>query len=222
VLTEALLAAGAASYVASTVLPIRGLHDWLVGGAVFRLASPGVAPTFDDGPDPERTPALLDVLARAGAKATFFLVGKCAAAHPDLVRRIAGEGHAIGNHTFTHAWLPGLSARRIEAELARCQDVLADVTGARPRLVRPPYGQRDFRFYRIARRLGLTPVLWSLDSRDWTGASSETILRRARRAGPGDVVLLHDGDPRARGTLAALTEWLATPPPVPLQRIDLA
>ncbi|MDH3228705.1 MAG: polysaccharide deacetylase family protein [Alphaproteobacteria bacterium] len=208
----AFTAAGAAAYAASTLLPVRGLHDWIVRGTRFRTDAGAIALTFDDGPHPERTPAILDLLAGADAKATFFLVGERAAEHPEIVRRIAREGHEIGNHSWSHPWMPKLSAGRIETELLRCQEVIAGITQQAPRIVRPPYGSRDFRFYRIASRLGLTPALWSLDSLDWTGASAARVLKRSRRAKGGDIVLLHDGNPRAESTIPALRHWLAELP----------
>lgn len=208
----ALTTVGGGFYAASTLLPFPGLHDWMAGGAVFHAPADEIALTFDDGPHPERTPALLDLLAEAGVKATFFLIGECAARYPDIVRRIAREGHAIGNHSWSHAWMPKLSGSGIEAELARCQEVISKITGQPPRFVRPPYGSRDFRFYRIARRLELTPVLWSRDSLDWAGAGAERVLGRLNRAEAGDIVLMHDGGPRATGAIPALTRWLADLP----------
>lgn len=208
----ALTAASVAAYAASTLMPVRGLHDWIVGGAVFRAPADAIALTFDDGPHPERTPKVLDLLAGAGMTATFFLVGQNAARHPDVVRRIAAAGHEIGNHSWSHPWMPRLSARRIESELVRCQEALAGITGQVPRVVRPPYGSRDFRFYRIARRLELTPVLWSVDTRDWAGTAEDIVLKRARRAKGGDILLFHDGNPRATGAIPALKRWLAEPP----------
>lgn len=207
-----LTAAGIVGYAASTVLPIRGVHDWIVRGAQFRAPPDSIALTFDDGPHPERTPKILDLLAQTDAKATFFLIGAQAARYPDIVRRIAHEGHAIGNHSWSHPWLPGLSSRRIEIELTRCQETLETITGQPPRLVRPPYGSRDFRFYRIADKVGLTSTLWSLDSLDWAGAGVDLILKRLGRATAGDILLLHDGSPRAAGTFGALTQWLRSPP----------
>lgn len=196
--------ASAVAYAASTVFPVRGLHDRLVPGAVFRHERPSVALTFDDGPHPERTPAVLDLLAAAGARATFFVVGREVLRHRALARRIGREGHVLANHTFTHAWLPGRSTRAIEAELSDCQHAVADVVGEAPTLVRPPYGHRDARFYLVARQLGLTPVLWSVDALDYLGSHASAVLARASRAGPGDIVLMHDGNARARGTLPAL------------------
>lgn len=208
-----LTAVGVAGYAASTLLPIRGIHDWVARGAVFRAPPESIALTFDDGPHPERTPRILDLLAQSAAKATFFLIGAQAEKHPDIARRIADEGHGIGNHSWSHPWLPGLSSRRIEDELTRCQDTLSAVTGKRPSLVRPPYGSRDFRFYRIASTLGLTPALWSRDTLDWAGAGPELIRKRLDGAAAGDILLLHDGSPRATGTADALSQWLGSSTP---------
>jgi peptidoglycan-N-acetylglucosamine deacetylase len=208
-LLTALATGSVAAYAASTLLPVRGIHDWFYRQTLFSSGSDGIALTFDDGPHPEQTPALLDLLATADAKATFFVVGERAAQHPDIVRRIAGEGHAIGNHSWSHRWLPGLGSKKIEEELQRCQQVLGDILGQTPGLVRPPYGSRDFRFYRAASRLRMTPVLWSTDTRDWAGAGERHIFDNLRRARQGAIVLMHDGNPRAGASLPALRRWLA-------------
>lgn len=201
-------AAGLGGYAISTLLPVRGLHDWLAPGAV-RRAPAGLALTFDDGPHPDRTPAVLDLLARHGAHATFFVVGARAERHPALVRRIAAEGHLVASHTFAHRWLPACSGRALEEEIDRAQLTLGALLGAAPRLVRPPYGHRDLRFYRALARRGLTPVLWSKDTLDYAGLGEGAVLSRLQHAGEGDIVLLHDGNPRARGTLPALARFLA-------------
>lgn len=202
-----LLAAG--GYALSTLLPWAGVHDWLVPTAVRRTEATGVAWTFDDGPHAERTPRLLDLLGRAGQRAAFFVVGREARRHPQIVRRIVAEGHLLGNHSHTHAWMPGLSTRAIHAELSHCQRVVEDVAGVTPAVVRPPYGHRDVRFYRVARELGLAPVFWSVDTVDYAGLSADAVERRATRARAGDVVLFHDGNARARGTLPAIERLLA-------------
>ncbi len=203
---EAAVAVAAGGYALSSLLPVRGVHDWACPGAIRRTASSEVCWTFDDGPHPELTPRVLDALAGAGQRATFFVVGERVRRHGDLVRRIRAEGHAVGNHTNTHAWLPGLSSSAIERQLVACQRAVEDATGESPALVRPPWGHRDARFYFAARRLGLVPVLWSLDSRDYLGLSGEGIRRRAARARGGDIVLFHDGNEKAR----AMPDQLAT------------
>jgi peptidoglycan/xylan/chitin deacetylase (PgdA/CDA1 family) len=201
------LAAG--GYALSTLLPWSGVHDWLVPTAIRRTEATGVAWTFDDGPHPERTPRLLDLLGRSGLRATFFVVGREARRHPQITRRILAEGHALGNHTHTHAWLPGRSTHAIEAELGDCQRAVEDVAGFAPTLVRPPYGHRDARFYAVARRLRLLPVLWSVDTLDYAGFSPGVVERRAARARARDVVLFHDGNGNARGTLPAIERLIA-------------
>ena len=163
-----------------------------------------VALTFDDGPYPETTSALLDAL--GDAKATFFLWGEHAAAHPALVRDIAAAGHAVGNHSWTHPRLTGLDPSARDQEVRRTQDLLARLTGTRPALFRPPYGDTDTAVARTLAGHGLTEVLWSVDTRDWAGATADEIVAAADRAEPGGVVLMHEGRP---ATVAAVPRILA-------------
>lgn len=204
----AIAGALAGSYAVSTFLAVRGWHDWFARGAVWR--TPGSAPllTFDDGPHPERTPAILDLLRNAKVRSMFFVVGERVARHPDLVRRIADEGHEIGNHSWTHPSMALRSRMAIEDQLDRCQEAVQRSTGKTPRWFRPPFGHRDFRVYRAARARGLTPMLWSVDSFDYLGRATDRIVRRVEQAGAGDIVLLHDGSPRATNTVPAMTQWL--------------
>ena len=163
-----------------------------------------VALTFDDGPYPETTPALLAAL--GGTRATFFLWGEHAAAHPDLVRAIAAAGHAIGNHTWTHPQLTTLSPAARDQEVRRTQDLLTRLTGLRPALFRPPYGDTDASVARTLAAHELTEVLWSVDTRDWAGCSADEIVAAAGDAQPGGVVLMHEGRP---ATVAAVPRILA-------------
>lgn len=188
---------------------MRGVHDWIAPGMVRRLDGAHIALTFDDGPHEERTPAILEELSRARVRATFFLVGERAERYPDLVRRIAAEGHALGNHSWSHAWLLGSRRHRIEEELDRCQDSIFRLTGRAPTLVRPPFGHRDVRFNLAIRERGLRCVLWSLDTFDYVGLSAELVFRRARAAKAGEVLLFHDGNPGARGTREGLSLFLS-------------
>lgn len=217
---DLLWAAGAVLAPAITVLwgsafgEVRGLYDWLVPGALWRTPHPHRVLTFDDGPDPERTPRLLDVLAAARAPAIFFVLGEQAVKHPALVRRMVAEGHVVGNHSWSHPWMLPMSRARIAEELDRCQAAVADVTGVAPRLARPPYGQRDYRYNQLARERGLTPVLWSRNLRDYYGTDPERLARRLARTRPGDILLMHDGDPKAPHTVDAVERWLRTSPAV--------
>jgi peptidoglycan/xylan/chitin deacetylase (PgdA/CDA1 family) len=167
-----------------------------------------VALTFDDGPNDSATPELLDVLARHGVRATFFAMGDFARMRPELVRRVVAEGHLLGNHTMTHPTLSLESGVKVWAELAECNAVLEDITGEAVRYFRPPFGARRPMVLRVARELGLTPVMWNVTGYDWDPIGVDGILAnlergiaRNRGRGRGANVLLHDGGHRAMGTV---------------------
>jgi peptidoglycan-N-acetylglucosamine deacetylase len=167
--------------------------------------------TFDDGPTPAYTPQVLALLARHRARATFFVVGRSAAAFPGLVRREYAAGHGVGNHTFTHAPLRGLGGRRLEREVGATGRVIRGATGAPARCLRPPYGAIDVASARRVRALGLRVVTWSLDSNDWRGLGAGAIAARVLgRVRSGDVVLMHDGGGNRARTVAALGTVLAS------------
>ncbi|WP_329399874.1 polysaccharide deacetylase family protein [Streptomyces melanogenes] len=152
-----------------------------------------IALTFDDGPGPY-TAQLLDILGREGVRATFFLVGdKPVHTYPDLVRRIAAQGHAIGNHTWTHPVLTGLPEAEILRQLTLTQSVLQQLTGVRPTLMRPPKGLTDARVTGAAKALGLAQILWNVTATDYHNTTTELVRKLVlERARPGGVVLLHD------------------------------
>jgi peptidoglycan/xylan/chitin deacetylase (PgdA/CDA1 family) len=159
----------------------------------------GVALTFDDGPSPEHTPRVLAMLEQAGVKATFFVIGHKAEAHPDLVRAVVAAGHGLGVHSYLHDRL--FSVRRpayVRADLERSIAILERITGERPRLFRPPIGHTNAVIARAARSLGLTLVGWSVRSLDgMPNATSERVARRVvQRLRDGEVVLLHDAAER--------------------------
>jgi peptidoglycan-N-acetylglucosamine deacetylase len=150
--------------------------------------------TFDDGPDATWTPRCLDVLARANARATFFMVGAEVQRHPLLVRRIASEGHAIGNHTMTHAHPWMISARRATAEVRDGAAAIAEVLGNAPRLFRPPHGARRRCMLEAALAQDEQVVMWDVSAIDWGWFGTRPrIARRLARARQGDIVLMHDG-----------------------------
>ncbi len=153
-----------------------------------------LALTYDDGPNDPHTLRLLDVLANHNVRATFFLIGRYVRQHPDIVREIAQAGHVIGNHTFTHPLLIFQPDREIKRELDECTDAINDAVGAHSNLFRPPFGGRRPAVLRIARQLGLEPVMWNVTGYDWNAPSAERIqLKVARRIRGGNVILLHDG-----------------------------
>jgi peptidoglycan/xylan/chitin deacetylase (PgdA/CDA1 family) len=158
---------------------------------------PKIALTFDDGPS-EWTEPILDELARHDAGATFFLVGSEAERRPEIVRRIAAEGHEIGNHTWSHPHLArDCDDGRVLAELGRTSDTLAEISGSRPRRFRAPYHDADDRVRALARKLGLTHTPSTVRPPDWHAGSRTAVIVTMvlQLAGPGAVVGLHDGLP---------------------------
>lgn len=169
-----------------------------------------VALTFDDGPDPVSTPAFLDLLGERQVRATFFLLGRHALEHPDLVSRMAQEGHELAVHGWTHRAVVGIGPARLVRELCRTAQVLEGISGRRPRWYRPPYGILTTPALAAARSARLSTVLWSDWGVDWRrGRTPEDVLATVTRGlRPGGTVLLHDTDRTStpgswRTTLAA-------------------
>jgi peptidoglycan/xylan/chitin deacetylase (PgdA/CDA1 family) len=171
-----------------------------------RTAEKAVALTFDDGPDPETTPALLALLAKRGVRATFFCVGSRVARFPALALRLVSEGHQVENHSFDHRRLTNLlSTARLRADLARAQRAIGAVTGQAPRLFRPPMCLTNPRVFRVAAELGLQITACSARGWDRRPDPPESIAwRLLRRLEPGAVFLLHDGGVPARRLLPAV------------------
>ena len=174
-----------------------------------------VALTFDDGPHPDGTPAVLAELARHGASATFFLVGEQVARRPALAREIVDAGHEVALHGHRHTLLLRRRVRELAQDLDRAVSEIAEATGAVPTVYRPPYGVFSSGGLDHVRARGLRPFLWSTWGRDWEPrATPQSIARRATRGlRPGDVVLLHDSDAYSsagswRRTVAALPSVL--------------
>jgi peptidoglycan/xylan/chitin deacetylase (PgdA/CDA1 family) len=176
--------------------PKRG--EITTGGqaTVTRIATrqPLVALTFDDGPHPRLTPQLLDLLKVNNVRATFYLIGNRIPRFPQLVARIAAEGHEIGNHTWSHPSLYGHSDGAVLSEIDRAAEAVRATTGLTPVTMRPPYGN----FYPRQRLMlhqtrGLPTVLWSVDPEDWRRPGSAVVAERiVSGSNPGDVVLAHD------------------------------
>ncbi|MBV9128427.1 MAG: polysaccharide deacetylase family protein [Verrucomicrobia bacterium] len=203
---------------------LAGLSPFFIGNTLAQETAPSpsvevssvttrervVALTFDDGPHATFTPRLLDVLKAHGVKATFFVIGMNVEQNPDVLRRIAAEGHEIGNHTWSHPNLAKLPEEAWRAQLQQTNDVIVRTIGAPPRIVRPPYGDitpeqeenigRDFH-YRV--------VLWSVDPDDWMEPLRPILLRRVfTHAEPGSIVLLHDIHASTVDAMPALIEGL--------------
>lgn len=166
----------------------RALLGTVTGVATDR---PMVALTFDDGPHPAYTPALLDVLAHHGARATFFVIGRQVRAHPELAARIAREGHTLANHTDSHPLLPALAGRARRAEIAACAATIAPYGGAR--LLRPPQGRQSLASRLDALRMGHAVVTWSGHAEDWRPHDARWMAAKlAGELRPGAIILLHD------------------------------
>jgi peptidoglycan/xylan/chitin deacetylase (PgdA/CDA1 family) len=169
----------------------------LLGANLTRLpgAANEVALTFDDGPHPEVTPAILDRLDRAGARATFFCLGRKVAAHPGLAAEMHRRGHRVENHTFGHPHAFGFyGARAMEREIRAAQDAIAAATGRAPRLFRAPVGIRNPWLDRVLARLDLRLVSWTRRGLDTVRADAGAVAGRLLRGlAAGDILLLHDG-----------------------------
>lgn len=155
-----------------------------------------VALTFDDGPHPDGTPAVLEALERAGARATFFLVGEQVARRPALAAEIAAAGHQIALHGHRHRNQLRVPPGQLADDLDRASQVIADATGAEPVAYRPPYGIFSPAGLVLVRRRGLRPLLWSRWGRDWRALATPGSIAAGltRDLEPGDVLLLHDAD----------------------------
>jgi peptidoglycan/xylan/chitin deacetylase (PgdA/CDA1 family) len=153
-----------------------------------------LALTYDDGPNDPYTFHLLEILAKHDIHATFFLIGRYVQQRPDIVRELLKAGHEIGNHTFTHPLLIFKSEREIKDQLEKCAGALTDAGGTHSNLFRPPFGGRRPSVLRIARQMGLQPIMWKVTGHDWDAPSVDYIERKVtRQVRGGDVILLHDG-----------------------------
>jgi peptidoglycan/xylan/chitin deacetylase (PgdA/CDA1 family) len=173
-----------------------------------------LALTFDDGPNPTVTPALLDLLERHGAKGTFFVVGNHVRAFPKLTAEILQRGHTLGNHTESHPRLNVCSPARTREELDRCAAAIGEAANVKTKWMRPPFGYRNPWLDGIVReKFGSSVVMWTRMARDWAVSEPEPVIQRLRATGGGDIVVLHDGDyhvleGRRGHIVAALEYWL--------------
>ena len=168
--------------------------------------------TFDDGPDPAHTPPLLDLLARHGVQATFFLVGALVEAHPDVARRIVREGHVLGNHSHTHNYFDRMSPEQQLSEVDRADNALAAIDGRARHPFRPPRGVASRAMLVRLIRHGTRLAYWSYDSLDYSKRPAPELAAQLRASPPraGDIVLMHDDGPLAVALLDdMIPEWKA-------------
>jgi peptidoglycan/xylan/chitin deacetylase (PgdA/CDA1 family) len=174
---------------------IAAMGTEAAGDVVEHLDQPGrtLALTFDDGPNPPDTVDLLDLLAREGVRAVFFLVGEHVEAHPEIVRRVVADGHVLGNHSFRHDDLQDADADAVRADLARTLAAIRTaVPSAEVPFFRAPFG-RWGGTVAVAAELGMRSVGWSLSVQDWEPPGVEELVRRLGAVEPAGIVLLHDG-----------------------------
>lgn len=180
---------------------VGALAGALLPRKLFQLHGPAksgaVALTFDDGPHPEVTPRLLDALRDAGAVATFFLIGKNVEAHPEIVKRIADEGHAIGSHSFSHPRPNEIDASGLVAETKKTNELLRNITGRETPLFRPPYGGLSMKKLLALWKIKQTLVFWNVDPKDFACKSTDEVRANLKRKPirGGDIILMHDNVP---------------------------
>lgn len=152
-----------------------------------------IALTFDDGPHPIYTPVILDILDRYKVKATFFVIGENALYYPDVVARIANEGHEIGNHTHYHRHLTDISPAQIRRDIALCEKTIYEICEYRTKLFRPPEGFMSDAICRLAQKDDYAVILWSIDTHDWSHKPAGQIYEGVKkRISSGDIILMHD------------------------------
>ncbi|MFD0265405.1 polysaccharide deacetylase family protein [Streptomyces sp. NPDC127106] len=165
--------------------------------------------TFDDGPDHRYTPAILDTLARYEVPGLFFVCGEKADENRDLLRRMADEGHVIGNHTWSHPLIPRLGRPDLAAEIASTSEVVEKTVGAPPVWFRAPYGAWNRAAFEIGAELGMEPLAWTVDSLDWKEPGTSVIVSRVLQgAAPGVIVLNHDAGGDRSQSVRALDTYL--------------
>lgn len=169
-----------------------------------------VALTFDDGPDENFTPQVLDILKQEQVPATFFVIGRSAKYYPDVLKRIIQEGHVLGNHSWSHPVLSKLTSSQIQQQLGDTNQVIYDITGKKPVLMRPPYGAKNQLVIDEVKKNSMKVILWSVDTRDWDHRTKSEILTVVRnQTTPGGIILQHSsGNEGLKESVAALPQLI--------------
>ena len=183
----------------------RNVAASLFPSILWHTNDPTVHLTFDDGPHPNATPMVLDILKSRHLKATFFLLGGNVERYADLAREINNQGHSVGNHALTHASLLLKRFSSQSHQIKETNKIIRQTIGRTPRLFRPPFGRFDLGTIKAASSHGLKTVMWDVDARDYSASGIQAIIRRVcRQTVPGSIVLFHDND----STWARLPEYL--------------
>lgn len=186
----------------------------------YKISENYISITFDDGPNPDFTPKVLSLLKGHKAKATFFLIGKNAEKHPEIVRQIIDEGHTIGNHSYSHSKNFGFfSSEKVATELNQTNTILKEITGKDIKMFRPPFGVTNPNIKKTLKNTGHFSIGWSKRSLDTTNLSDEKILKRiTSNLKRGDIILLHDSSSKS---VAVLEQLLLTLQPHKLQSVPV-
>jgi peptidoglycan/xylan/chitin deacetylase (PgdA/CDA1 family) len=169
------------------------------------LSGKNIYLTFDDGPSSEATTQILDILKEHNVKATFFVLGKKAKKHPEIIKRIHAEGHDIGNHTFKHVGGQNVTGEIAEKEISNTDKAVKAACGVSPKFFRPPFGFFNYRYFAVAEQLGYKSILWTIDVGDWNKISSTEIeARLVPKVKGGYIILLHDGGENREPLIDAL------------------
>ena len=182
----------------TTGIGVCSLRSGIFGPAVTsKKGAESVFLTFDDGPDPELTPKVLDLLKQKGITATFFCIAQKAELYPELVKRIIAEGHGLASHDLTHPWWANFRRyKQLKHDISSSVNVLEQISGGSISLYRPPVGLSNPHTHRVCRELGLTIVGWNRSARDGGNRSAVAISHLAALSmRPGDIVLMHDSAP---------------------------
>jgi peptidoglycan/xylan/chitin deacetylase (PgdA/CDA1 family) len=205
---EFVLGAIVAIYLAMTAYGSYKISSNYFVKSISRGRNKSIALTFDDGPDPRNTPAILSILREHNMKATFFVIGKKAEQYPELLRQMHDEGHIIANHSYTHSYFIGFfSKKRLTRDLARCNEIIQQTIGQTPIFFRPPFGVTNPNYIAALKQNGLVSVGWSLRSMDTQAKNKyqliDKVISKLKR---GDIVLLHDHLPVTASALTDIIE----------------
>jgi peptidoglycan/xylan/chitin deacetylase (PgdA/CDA1 family) len=169
----------------------------------------GIALTFDDGPDPNITPQILKILEQHNLTGTFFIIGKKADTHPELLKEIHQKGHIIGNHSFSHSpYLPFFSTNKLKADIQHCSDIIKTLTGSETQLFRPPFGVTNPRYAKMLKQLELQSIGWNIRSLDTIFKSPKQLFKRiTKKIEKGSILLFHDTQQVTLQTLPELIRY---------------
>jgi peptidoglycan/xylan/chitin deacetylase (PgdA/CDA1 family) len=195
----------AAAAFAAVVAPAAAVVTATATPAAAATCNGYVGLTFDDGPTGS-TGSLLTALRNNNARATMFNVGQKVQQNPGAAQSQISAGMWVGNHSWSHAHMTQMSQSQMQSDLSQTQNAIRSATGQTPRLFRPPYGETNGTLRSVASSLGLTEVLWDVDSQDWNGASTASIVQAAGRLQNGQVILMHDG---IQNTINAIPQIMA-------------